>query len=345
MTLTPHTLFFVILILCSSFERATGSEITLGQGLKLLNRIKELTTAPQSDCQNNPAELAVNMMLINDNKPWSLADGAQGDDMGHTHGYRLNFSYLNSKKQRVVIFLTNDLYTEFNDEPSWRNQDGIRFAPQFFAEEIRAGASFDTFDRDDPIYLRLGGGIHRMNYSLSDDMLLSTAKQQTEFHHAVNQSGIVPFNERVQRSNGKESQIGFFASANVGYKRQVFNLNNGLLELIVYADAGLDLSSIPDASALVVNSGIRVSSLSPNFGLGRIKQSLELVSENRFYKEGMQSTPRATILIGHENAQLIIGYEKDIGEGPQYRLYDNPNITTGKPDDMLTVGLRFALSP
>lgn len=155
--------------------------------------------------------------LTNDNNPFRAVsdDFTGGDDLGYTHGLKIEFKKRLDDKYTMSISYSTDLYSN-TTRPQWRTNDNQDDAGrntaiiydsnsidknkdvflkgnynhetgkynQFFIEENKLKAIVEIIDdENNNVFYKVGAGVHQINASKTDgNILLSSLTQQDKYH-------------------------------------------------------------------------------------------------------------------------------------------------------------------
>lgn len=173
--------------------------------------------------------------MPNDNKGLGLFDmlfDSYGNDYGNTHGMQMSISKGIDGLYHVTMEYSTNLYTQFNQEVSdadyydrkakSSNPDDTKYViHQNFLEDNLLKLMIDTQDRPELSYYKFGIGWHEINEDKLGNVLLSSAKQQKEWHKVLGEGNA----RQYEYIEGNGRQTGLFFEAAIGTEKDLYLSN------------------------------------------------------------------------------------------------------------------------
>lgn len=139
-------------------------------------------------------QLVIN--LPNDNKGLGLFDALfddYGNDEGNTHGLQLSMSKGLDNEYHVTFEYQTNLYTQRTGTGT-SSSDGTYYYDQLFLEDNLAKLLIDNQDKVQAKYFKAGLGWHQLNEEKLGNALLSSAKQQKDWHDLLGRDNAARYN-------------------------------------------------------------------------------------------------------------------------------------------------------
>ena len=152
---------------------------------------------------------------------------------------------------------------------------------------------------------------------------------------------IEPLDEIVQSTlaDGNGLRAGALGDAHLGIQPRIFRFEGraGQVELRIYAESGVEISTHPGASQWVTDGGARLESSGPVFPLvGRPRISGGLGATARVHAQGEVLEPHAEVSLGTDLLEGGAEWRAFHGRLPNHVLYNDPSteLDDGGNDDV-----------
>ncbi|MCC7441324.1 MAG: hypothetical protein IT285_06815 [Bdellovibrionales bacterium] len=256
----------------------------------------------------------------------------RSDDLGHTHGYGATLEVRLADGSRFTVILSNDLFSARTDDDSRVDAEGVRFVQQHFTEEQKLLLRWDNRLAGRTLYVSAAAGAHFLD-STPTDLPTSSAAQQTVWHHWVNENTPARFAERVQVADERGLRVGALGEARLGVQPRLLRARGraGDLEIRVYAETGVELSTQAGASQWISDGGVRLESAGPRLPfVGRPRITGEAGATSRVHAEGVVVEPHTEVTLGTDLLELGATWRGYEGPLPNHVLYNLPGLN--QPD-------------
>lgn len=259
--------------------------------------------------------------LLNDNNIVDIQGGGVGDDIGKTHGLKINFEMaLDRPGYKMAIEYASDLYTNFTDpintqNSRWWDDQGNVHASQNFIEENIGKILIEKEKKGDAYYYSYGGGVHQLNKTNGKGTLgiLSALGSQTKFHEfVVNNGGKARLYNNIGQPN--DDEVSLFVEGKLGKRTTLLQTDN--TRTFLEYEAKARLSGVEDSSYIGVKGAAYVDyqvtqDFATRVGLGH---------ESKVYASGDTTNVKfVEVVMGSKKYEAGFKYEFSNSETPSYQ--------------------------
>lgn len=267
-------------------------------------------------------------------------DSACSDDAGYTVGSAITVGAVYQGQYDVQMKVANALYTKvLPNSYSYDATKHERSDQQYFRSALVIEFLANSARQRNLSYWSLGTGIIGLS-SQESFGILDAARNQQSLHRILNSLGQDMAIHHANLNDGQPDQWGFYLLAGLGVQKFLANQSSTITSRS-YAQITTRASTLAKHSELRLELGSEVGHKIGASGRASIGGDVATT----FHGDGQLN--EATVYFKYESGEKwesSLGFTCQRGSLPNFSSYNNVNTTTGKPDCLYKLSMKYYIN-